>query len=430
MSVAEQLEELRDLAEGMAAAEPSETGGMDAVRIPHITIEVFRETDAFEDVWARAAEDRRLVTASTEIFTGGFPAAIKRYSQQQTPNLIIVETDSSDDILEIETDSLAEVCDPNTHLIVVGHRNDIALYQKLLNMGVSNYMVYPVTIATIIGAISEVYKEPGKEKIGRVTAVIGAKGGVGASTIAQNIAYLTGQQTHSEVMLVDMDLAFGTASLNLDVEPNQGLSELIDQAERLDAAMLDRVLVKRGLYLSLLSTPPSLENERALDSFAIEKLLDVAGTHMPHTVLDLPHAWNEWTRRALVGADEVIVVATPELGCLRNATAMLTQLRALRPNDARPHLVLNQMDMPRRQEIPARDLAAILKVEPMAEIAHDPKLFSLAASAAKMVAEVGARKPVGKALDRIVAGLAESKRNTGLSTEKRRGSLFRKWSRK
>ncbi|MFK7945905.1 MAG: CpaE family protein [Paracoccaceae bacterium] len=428
MPAAQQLDELKDLAEGLAAAEPSETDGLDAIRIPHINIEVFRETDEFEDVWARAAEDRRLVTVTTEIFDGGFPAAIKRYTQQRTPNLIIVETDSTDDILEIETDSLAEVCDADTQIIVVGHRNDIALYQKLLNMGVSNYIVFPVTIATIIEAISEVYREPGKEKIGQVTAVIGAKGGVGASTIAQNLALLSSNQANTEVMLVDMDLSFGTTSLNLDVEPNQGLSELIDQAERLDAAMLDRVLVKRGLHLSLLSTPPSLENDRTLDAFAIEKLLDIAGTHMPHTVLDIPHQWNEWTRRALVGADDVIVVATPELGCLRNATAMLTQLRAMRPNDARPHLVLNQANMPRRQEIPTRDIAQILKVEPLAQIPHDPKLFSLAASNARLVAEIGSRKPVGKALQQILTGLANTRLKPG--QEKRKRALFQRLSRK
>ncbi|MEM1298784.1 MAG: AAA family ATPase [Pseudomonadota bacterium] len=428
MSAALQMEELRDLAEGLAASEPTETDGMDGVRIPHINIEVFLETDAFADVWARAAEDRRLVTTTTEVFSGGFPAAIKRYTQQQTPNLIIVETDSSDDVLEFETDALAEVCDPNTQLIVVGHRNDIKLYQKLVGMGVANYMVYPVTIPSIIAAISEVYKEPGKEKIGRVTAVIGAKGGVGASTIAQNIALLSSNRSHADVMLVDMDIAFGTASLNLDVEPNQGLSELIDQAERLDAAMLDRVLVKRGLHLNLLSTPPSLENDRALDTYCVEQLLDVAGTHMPHTVLDMPHTWSEASRRALVGADEVIVVATPELGCLRNATALLTQLRAMRPNDARPHLVLNQSDMPRRQEIPAKDIAQILKVEPLACVPHDPKVFSQASSNAKMVAEVGAKKPVGKALQQIITGLEQAKKNPANDNRKR--SLFRKWSKK
>ena len=428
MSAAEQLDELRDLAEGLAAAEPSATDGLDAIRIPHINIEVFRETDAFEDVWARAAEDRRLVTTNTEIFTGGFPAAIKRYTQQRTPNMIIVETDSTDEVLQFETDSLAEVCDPDTQLIIVGHRNDIALYQKMLNMGVANYMVYPVTVASIIEAISEVYKEPGKEKIGHITAVIGAKGGVGASTIAQNMALLSGNSTGTDVMLVDMDIAFGTASLNLDIEPNQGLSELIDQAERLDAAMLDRVLVKRGLHLSLLSTPPSLENDRLMDEYSVEQLLDVAGTHIPHTVLDLPHSWTESTRRALVGADDVILVATPELGCLRNATAMLTQLRAMRPNDARPHLVLNQADMPRRQEIAAREIAQILKVEPLACVPHDPKTFSQATSAAKMVCEVGARKPVGKAMEQIVKGLAEVKSSP--TAEKRKRPLFRSWSKK
>lgn len=425
MSAAErQLEDMMDLAEGMAAAEPVDAAGLDWVRIPHITIEVFRETDSFCDVWERAAEDRRLISATTESFPGGFPAAIKRYATEKTPNLIIVETGSVDDVLEHDTDALAEVCDAGTALIVIGHHNDIGLYQRMLSMGVSNYLVHPMSVSSIISAISEVYREPGKEKIGRVTAVIGAKGGVGASTVAQNLAFVSANASQADVMLVDLDLSFGTASLTLDVEPNQGLSELIDQAERLDAAMLDRVLIKRGMHLTLLSSVPSLENDRQLDSFAIEKLLDVAGTHIPHTVLDLPHTWSEWTRRALIGADNVLVVATPELGCLRNATSLLAQLRAMRPNDGRPHLVLNQTDMPRRQEIPAQEIANILKVRPMATIPHDPKLFSLATSKARMVAEVGARKPVGRAFEQIAQGLAPQK--PGNTAKKPARSFFRR----
>lgn len=409
---AQKLEELQSpLADGLEGS-TEDVCDLDKVRIPHITIEVFRETDAFAGVWSRASDDRRMISTTTHIHEGGFPAAIKKYTQDKTPELIIVETDSSDDVLEIEVDSLAEVCDPNTHLIIVGHRNDISLYQKLLNMGVSNYMVYPVTVASIIEAISEVYREPGKEKIGKVTAVIGAKGGVGASSIAQNLAMEFADTSKADVLLVDMDLSFGTSSLNLDVEPNQGLSELIDQAERIDVAMLDRVLVKRGMHLNLLSSMPSLENQRQFDEFTVERLLDVAATHIPEIVLDLPHGWTDWVRRCVVAADRVVVVATPELGCLRNATSLMNELKSMRPNDQAPYLLLNQVGMPRRQEITNKDIEQVLKIKPMASVPFDAKIFSQTAAAGKMVAEFGRKKPVAKAIGQIAQMLKPPKRAT------------------
>ncbi|MEM7213851.1 MAG: AAA family ATPase, partial [Pseudomonadota bacterium] len=249
-------------------ATPGEADACDlsGIRIPHISIHVFRETDAFSGTWEDAARDRRMVSATTTVYDGGFIAAIQKYTVEPTPDLIVVETDSTQDILEFETDSLAEVCDAGTELIVIGHRNDIGLYQKLLAMGVSNYMVYPVTVSSIITGINEVYRKPERARIGRIHAVIGAKGGVGASTLAQNLALEIAEASRTEVLLCDLDLCFGTASLNLDVEANQGLRELIDQSDRVDGAMLDRVLVKHGAYLNLLGALPTLMNDRDLDA--------------------------------------------------------------------------------------------------------------------------------------------------------------------
>ena len=393
---------------------------LDAARIPHISIHVFRETDAFCETWEHAAEDRRMVSATTEIFPGGLPAAINRYKVDKTPDLLIVETDSDETILEYEVDALAEVADPGTQLIVVGHKNDISLYQKLLNMGVSNYLVYPVSITSIIQSISDIYREPGKEKIGKVHAVIGAKGGVGASSVAQNVALELSRTQGADVLLIDMDLHFGTASLNLDIEPNQGLIEMIDQAERIDVAMLDRVLVKRGMNLNVLGATTGLDASRDLDAFAIERMLDVAASHIPQIVLDVPHCWTEWVERALTGADTVTVVATPELGSLRNATTLMTQLKSLRPNDKPSSLVLNQVGMPRRQEIGAKEIASVLKIEPIAAIPHDPRVFSKAASQGKMVSELGRRKPVAQAFATLAQTIVPPPMQAGQAAAKAR----------
>ncbi|MEM7424358.1 MAG: AAA family ATPase, partial [Pseudomonadota bacterium] len=284
--------------------------------------------------------------------------------------------------------------------------NDISLYQKLLNLGISNYIVFPVTAPDLITAISDVYAEPGREKIGKITAVVGAKGGVGASAIAHNVALEVAEQSSADVLLVDLDVCFGTATLDLDIEANQGLGEVLDQAERLDAAMLDRVLVKRGEHLCLLGTPPNLETDVTIDEFGIERLLETASSHIPHIVLDLPHLWAPWMRRAMAMADRAVIVGTPEIGCLRNVATLMTQLKSIRPNDQSPVLALNQIGLPGRQELTLREISSVLKVPSLIAIPYDAKTFNRAAASAKMLREVGPRKPVVKAIGEIARAIA------------------------
>ena len=207
--------------------EPAELVELARASIPHVTIHAFCETEAFETVWRGAAADRRLASTTRASHQGGFAAALQIYSRRKTPDLIIVESRATGDELVLAADSLAERCDPETRVIIVGHENDILLYRKLVNMGASTYLVAPASVASLISAISDIYAEPGKEKIGRVYAVIGAKGGVGASTIAQGLALELAERRDSDVLLVDLDLCFGTSCIDLGVEPNRGLAELI-----------------------------------------------------------------------------------------------------------------------------------------------------------------------------------------------------------
>lgn len=396
---------------------------LDSARIPHINIDVYYETDGFAQVWDRTGRDRHMATTTLRHAAGGFRQAVRSYARSKTPDLIILETCEDENGLELQLDALAEVCDPDTRLILVGHCNDIGLYRRLIDMGVSNYLVWPIAAPDLITAISDVFAEPGHEKIGRVTAVIGAKGGVGASSVAQNLALDMSVATDHDVLLVDMDTSFGTASMNLDVEPNQGLVEIVDQAERLDAAILDRVLIKRGAHLNLLSTTPSLESDLDIDEFAVEKLLDVAASHIAHIVLDLPHTWSPWMRRAMAIADRTLVVATPEICCLRNAATLMTQLKALRPNDLPPTLVINQVGMPGRQEMTQREIVSVLKAEGITMIPYDAKTFNKAASTGKMLAEVAPKRPVVRAIASLKDKIL-TRQNTKAKRARRRRRLF------
>jgi len=163
--------------------------------------------------------------------------------------------------------------------------------------------------------------------------------------------------------------------------------------ERVDATLVDRLLSKCGDNLNLLAAPAMLDRLYDFSETSFDSLIDTVRASTPWIVLDIPHAWNAWTRRLLVGADEVIVVAAPDLANLRNAKNIIDNIRGARPHDHPPRLVLNGVGMPKRPEISVSDFAKTIEMEPVAVFAHDAKLFGAAANNGQMIAEI---EPKGK----------------------------------
>ncbi len=172
-----------------------------------------------------------------------------------TPNVLVVETEGGRDAVLAELAHLANVCDPSTKVIVIGHVNDVVLYRELIRSGVSEYLVAPLGPLHIIEAIGALYADPKAGQIGRIFAFVGAKGGVGSSTIAHNVGWLFSRKLMIDTVITDLDLAFGTAGLNFNIDAAQGIAEALGQPERVDQTLLDRLLAKAGDRLSPLSAP-------------------------------------------------------------------------------------------------------------------------------------------------------------------------------
>jgi pilus assembly protein CpaE len=382
-------------------------------RIPAITIQAFYDTPEVAEVIETAAADRRMARAHVTVRAGGIAAAIDFYRQQPSPQLIVVESQAAGEALIGDIDHLAEVCEPGTKVVVIGASNDIGLYRELLGRGVSEYMVAPIDAMQLMALIARLYRETGAERLGKVYAFIGAKGGVGASTIAHNVAWSMTRLFDSDVILADLDLPFGTAGLDFNLEGSQGMAEAVQDSGRLDEVLLERLLSKHDDHLSLLLAPAALERSYDLGEGALDRMLDVVQSTVPSLILDVPHAWNAWTKKTLLSADEVVITAAPDLANLRNAKNLIEFFSAARPNDPPPKLVLNQVGLPKRPEIKPGDFAAGLELEPIACIPFDPVLFGTAANKGKMVAEVSPRSKTADRfgeLARIVTGRSEVKR--------------------
>jgi pilus assembly protein CpaE len=357
--------------------------------------------------------DRRMARAHVKVHTGGLNAAAEFYRSAPTPNLILVETRLPFDELVAALDGLAEVCDAGTKVMVIGHSNDVRLYRELLKRGVSEYLVAPADVMMIITAISAIYHDAGAEKLGQVYSFIGAKGGVGSSTIAHNVAWTMARVVGSDVILADLDLPFGTAGLDFNLDPAQGIAEAVFGADRLDEVLLDRLLAKCEDHLSLLAAPAALDKAYDFSESAFDQVLEIVQANVPTVVLDVPHLWTSWVRKTLIAADEVVIVAAPDLANLRNAKAIVDLLRQARPNDTPPKLVLNQVGVPKRPEIKPDDFAAALQLTPIACVPFDPLLFGTAANNGQMIAEASAKTTVSDIfadIAQIVGGRKELKK--------------------
>jgi len=356
--------------------------------IPRISIQAFCESPEVSQVLEAAASDRRMAKAHVKVHMGGIAAAMDFYRSAPTPNLIVVESRDSAEELLANLDTLAEVCDAGTKVIVLGRMNDVQLYRELTNRGVAEYLIVPFALFDFMAAVSTLYQNPETGPLGRSLAFIGARGGCGSSTVAHNVSYMIAQNYDSDVILADMDLAFGTAGLDFNQDPPQGMSEAVFSPDRIDDVFLDRLLTKCTDRLSLLAAPSALDRTYDFDEKTFDGLIETATSGVPSVVLDVPHVWTSWVRHTLSAADEIVITACPDLGNLRNAKNLIDLLKTARPNDAPPRIVLNQVGVPKRPEIKPEDFADALEIEPLAIIPFEAQLFGTAANNGQMIAEV------------------------------------------
>src|SRR6202047_381044 len=209
---------------------------------PRVSVQAFCETVETAAAVQGAGEDRRLGKAHLKIQMGGITAAIEAYKGSPTPNVIIIETENRGNEILDGLDSLAEVCDAGTRVVVIGHVNDVVLYRELVRRGVNDYLIAPIGTIDVVRSICGLFSAPDAKAVGRVIAVIGAKGGVGASTIAPNVGWAVGRELQLDTVVVDLDLGFGTAGLDYNQDPPQGVADAVFSPDRIDNAFIDRLL--------------------------------------------------------------------------------------------------------------------------------------------------------------------------------------------
>ncbi|MGC1358740.1 MAG: AAA family ATPase [Xanthobacteraceae bacterium] len=380
---------------------------------PRVSVQAFCETVETAAAIQAAGEDRRLAKAHLRVQMGGLTAAIEAYQSSPTPNVIILESESrGDDILD-GLDQLAPVCDAATRVIIIGRTNDVTLYRELVRRGVSDYLIAPVNTLQVVRAVCGLFSAPDAKPVGRIIAVVGAKGGVGSSTIAHNIGFSIARDLMLDAVVTDLDLAFGTAGLDFNQDPPQGIAEAVFSPDRIDHAFIDRLLSKCTDHLSLLAAPATLDRVYDFGADAFDAIFDSLRATVPFVVVDVPHQWTGWTKQTLVTADDILIVAAPDLANLRNTKNLYDFLKAARPNDQKPLYCLNQIGVPKRPEIKAADFAKALEENPIASIPFEPQVFGAAANNGQMIAEMSANHKsaeIFRLMAQKLAGRVEQKK--------------------
>jgi len=385
---------------------------------PRVSVQAFCETAETAAAVKSAGEDRRLGKVHLTVKMGGLAAAIEAYGAMPTPNVILLESEAGINILA-GLDQLATVCDPGTRVVVIGSEHDDAPYRELVRRGVNDYVVGPVDTLDVVRSICGLFSASEAVTTGRIIAVVGAKGGVGASTVAHNVAWMIARDLALDSVVIDLDLAFGTAGLDYNQDPLQGIANAVFQSDRPDTMLMERLLAKCTDRLSLLAAPATLERVYDFGAEAFDAIFDTLRMTTPCIVLDVPHQWLGWSKRVLMSADEILIVAEPDLANLRNAKNLLNVLKASRPNDRAPLYCLNQVGMHKRPEIDVAGFAKAIESPPLAVIPFDSRMFGTAANNGQMIAEISA----GHRTTQIFRQIAEQLTGRG-EFKKPRGSFL------
>jgi pilus assembly protein CpaE len=265
---------------------------------------------------------------------GGAGALRELLKDAPAPAVLLADISGASDVTA-EMEALAEVCEPHTRVIAIGETNDIGLYRSLMRMGVSDYLVKPLDPVALHEALRRAEQaqapDPTPVRAARTLALVGSRGGVGATSLAVSIAWELSHEAGLRTVLADLDLQFGAATLQLDLEPGRGLREILTSPDRIDALLIGSASAPHSERLRVLAAEEPLEDDLDIGPAALPTLLNAISADCDAVVIDVPRRMDRLSREALARADLAVVVTDLSLAGLRDAQRLLGLLRGLRP---------------------------------------------------------------------------------------------------
>ena len=364
------------------------------------------------------------------IHQGGIANAVRSLGIMSSPEFLIVDMSESVDMLA-DLNALAEVCEPGTVVLALGVINDVGIYRDLINSGIHDYLVKPISQevlreAVISGELALHIPAEGEVKAAVPTdkstvLVIGSRGGVGSTTIAANIAQRYADNPKNNVAFLDLDVQFGTGAMQFDLEPGRGLFDALENPARVDGLFIERAMIKAGDNLSILGSEASINAGLIPESNSVDLLIQTLTENFDTVVVDMPRHILGQHPNAVEHATDIIVVSDLSLAATRDTIRLFAHLK-LAAQNAKIHLVINRSGDANSNEVDPRDFAASVEHEIDVTIPDDRKTMVDAARKGKPLIEVAASSKPGQAIDLLMSRLT----NTTADTETAKGGFWSK----
>jgi pilus assembly protein CpaE len=339
-----------------------------------------------------------------QVLDGSAAEAVEALENIPTPEKLIIDlSGSADPIADIN--ALAQVCESDTRVIALGDINDVKLFRHLMEMGVQDYLLKPVSAEDLNEAISRVddieTSTPDDEgHQGRLVAVIGARGGVGASTVAVNIAWTMANRQGLRVALIDLDLYFGSIALALDIEPGRGFREALENPDRIDGLFIERAMVRESDNLYVLAAEEKLENSFSFDPVALDRLLETLRNDFDCVVVDLPRFAARSQVSTLIPPASIVIVSDPTLAGMRDTMRLNKLVKTAIPG-ADMTIAVNRIGNGKSGELTINDFEGGAELDIDLQIPLDIKTAVSADGAGKTVCEISSSSKMAQALGQL-----------------------------
>jgi pilus assembly protein CpaE len=336
-----------------------------------------------------------------KINKGGLRNAVQSLSVAASPNILFVDLSESGDPLN-DINALAEVCEPGTVVIAAGEVNDVRLYRDLVSSGIQDYLLKPFTTDQLRDAIAHAQAvlsgprnfEAAVERAHMMTAVIGARGGVGASTIASSLAWLMSDVHKLSTAMLDLDIHFGTGALSLDLEPGRGLTDAIDNPSRIDGLFIERAMVRASDKLSILSAEAPINQPMLTDGGAFYQLQEEMRTVFECTVIDMPRTMLVQHPHLMNDVQSAVVIVELTLAGARDMIRILSWMKSNSPQ-TKVMVVANRVGPSGTSEISRKDFESSIERKIDVLLPFELKTVCQAAKLGKSAAEVGKSSKFG-----------------------------------
>ncbi|MBI1216357.1 MAG: AAA family ATPase [Alphaproteobacteria bacterium] len=354
-----------------------------AALLPTSRVDFYVLDDGTEATARKLSDDWRFARVDVQITRAGIDHAINTYGQYASPELIIIETDDISDAFIEKLGGLAGVCAQGTDAVIIGPMNDVHLYRSLVGMGVRDYLVRPVGEKDLLHIIARVLVDKRGTAGARLVAVVGSKGGVGTTSVAQALASIMAEQLKQKTLLMDAAGSSGSLGIAFGAEPATNFAEAVRIGSEGTEDDMKRIIQPATEQLSLLVCGGEAMLSDRPDPDGVEALVTRIMQKYPVVVMDLSGSSVPIQKRILALAGHVVVVSTAQLPALRNCRTLLNELRHMRNGTEGTELVINMQGVAGSDEVPLRELKNALDREHSAVIAHLPKIFAGSEAAGK-----------------------------------------------